>query len=258
MTDQSNIFDDTNTPAAEPAPAATPADNSVTPDSVFTDQLKAITNERGEQKYDTVPKALEGLRNAQEFIPQLQAQLDAKETELAQLREAATKHSAVEDVVSRLTASQSDATTVAQGLDEQGAAALFEQMLAKSVADQSAASNQQTVQEELVTKFGSAEAANKAVLSRAAELGTTAEELGRLSATNPLMVLEYFKTVQGVPSGSPENSSINSAGLLSQQPSDDGVKPPAKSLLAGASTKEQVAYMEKIKADVYKKFGVET
>lgn len=252
----SNVFTDPQNSDAGTQDPKVPSSPSVSPDSVFTDQLAAIKNERGEQKYDDIPKALEGLQHAQEYIPQLKSQLEAKEQELAQLREAVTKHETVEDVVSRLTASQAATTTTEQSLDEQGVAALFEQLLTKRESTLSLKANQETVQNELVSAFGSAEAANKAVVAKAAELGTTAEEIGKLSAQNPKMVLELFKTVQKAPSAAPPTPSVNSDGFLAQNTAQEGLTRPEKSLLAGATYKEQLEYLRKVKEDVYKKFDI--
>jgi hypothetical protein len=60
MADQPNVFSSEETP--QNVPAST---------NVFEDQLKQIKNETGEQKYDSVPKALEALQHSQSFIGQL-------------------------------------------------------------------------------------------------------------------------------------------------------------------------------------------
>ena len=253
MTDQS-VFNDKPQNNSDTTPAVSPP--SVPADSVFKDQLAAITNERGEQKYDDIPKALEGLRNAQEHIPQLQSKLDVQEQELARLREAAAKHESVEDVVARLAASQANTDTPEVGLDEQKASALFEQLLTRREGVQTSQANQESVQNELVTKFGSGEAANKAVIEKAKELGTTAEEIGKLSAQNPKMVLALFQSVSGAPTGSPPNPSVNSDAFLTQKTEEKGLQRPEKSLLAGATYKEQLAYLKQVQAEVYKKFDV--
>ena len=259
MTDQSNIFnqDKGNTDNSD-ASKSDASQSSVSQDSVFGDQLASIKNERGEQKYDDLSKALEGLKHSQEYIPQLKSQLEKQDAELAQLRELAAKQEAVEDVVSRLTASQSNADTSVQGLDEQGAAALFDQMLNQRNAAASAEANQVAVQKELVSKFGSPEAANKAVMARATELGTTAENIGKIASENPKMALELFKDTKASPSGSPSASTVSSEALLSNQAPSEGLKRPDKSLLAGATSREQMDFMKKIQEEVYRKHGIET
>jgi len=258
MTDPSNVFQDPDKKDITPGTPDPVVPPSVPSDSVFKDQLAAITNERGEQKYDDIPKALEGLRNAQQHIPQLQTELDAAKVELSALREAAARHESVEDVVARLAASQANTDTSATGLDEQKASALFDQLLTQRESAQASQTNQETVQNELVTKFGSTEAANKAVVEKAKELGTSAEELGKLSAQNPRMILELFKSVSGTPSGAPPTPSVNTDGFLSKKEEEHGLVKPEKSLLSGATFKEQLAYLQKVREDVYKKHGVTT
>lgn len=256
MTDQSVFQNNLENNSGTQDPVV--PNTSVPSDSVFKDQLAAIKNERGEQKYDDIPKALDGLRNAQEHIPQLQSKLDVQEQELAALREAAAKHESVEDVVARLAASQANPNTPEVGLDEQKASALFEQLLTQREGALASQANQSTVQQELVTKFGSGEAANKAVIEKAKELGTTAEEIGKLSAQNPKMVLALFQTVSGAPSGSPPTPSVNSDSFITPKTEEGGLKRPEQSLLAGATYKEQLAYLKQIQAEVYKKFDVTT
>lgn len=257
MADQpTGIFNDNEGVDPETPPSTPPA--SVPADTDVATILAAIKNERGEQKYDNLPKALEGLLHAQDYIPQLKTQLTAQEQELAQLREKLAKTESVDEVVARLTASQASTTTTETGLDEQKAAALFEQLLSQREVTQRSSANQETVQSALVTQFGTPEAANKAVIEKAKELGTTAEEIGKLSSQNPKMVLELFKSVQGAPTGAPPTPSVNTDGFLSQVKPETGLTKPTKSLLAGATYKEQKAYLDQVRDEVYKKFGVTT
>jgi len=184
--------------------------------------------------------------------------MQKKDDELAQLREAVAKHESVEDIVSRLNSSQAPTETSVQGLGQEETAALFEQLLTNRDVKATQSGNMKTVQDALVATFGDAKAANEAVVAKAAELGTTAKALGDLSKVSPKMVLEYFKDVQSAPTGAPATSSINSDGFQTQQNADGGLKRPKKSLLAGATSREQAAFMKEIQAEVYKKFNVET
>lgn len=259
MTDQSSVFSTEVKEGEGVTTTSTSSTNAASPvkDDLAT-LLESIRNERGEQKYDNPLKALEGLRHAQEFIPQLKSKVTEQEQELIKLREALAKHESVEDVVARLTASQATTVTSESGLDEQKVSALFDQLLSKRETTLRTKANQEAVQEELVTKFGNIEAANKAVIAKAKELGTTAEEIGVLSSQNPKMVLELFKAVQAVSTGSPPSTTVNSDGFLSKKTETEGLKPPSKSLLAGATYKEQKAYLDQVRAEVYRKYGVTT
>src|SRR3989304_5674023 len=98
MADQPNIFAD------QVAPQVTPEQQTQAPvvDTTYADLLKTIQNEQGQQKYDSLPKALEGLAHAQQYIPQLKTELQTKEQELITLREELAKRPAVDAVVTRL------------------------------------------------------------------------------------------------------------------------------------------------------------
>ena len=258
MSDPTDIFTSNEENPGEGEPTTNPDSQTPTasPEQQYQDLLNAIRNERGEQKYTDIPKALEGLKNAQEYIPQLKTQLQEREEELARLREELTRKSAVEDVVSQLGTSQTKPNTTDASLDEQKATALFEQLLEQRSAKEAAMSNQQAVTNKLVETFGSQEAAKKAIASKAAELGTTAEEIGQLSMRNPSLVLELFKTVQGGSKSTPPKATVNTDAFLGQPAKENSLQPPTKSLLAGATYKEQLEYLRQVRADVYKKHGI--
>ena len=256
-TDQS-VFQSTEEIKEGGASTTTPPNESVPNGSVFNDQLASIKNEHGGQKYDDIPKALEGLRNAQEYIPQLQSKLDEQDSELARLREAVSKQEAVEDVVARLKGEQEEANTTAQSLSPEEVSAIVERTLTSRESASAATNNVNSVQEALVSQFGSTEAANKAVIEKAKELGTSPEDIGKLSSNNPKMVLALFSNVQSAPNGAPANSSINSDGFVTQAQQNAELKRPEKSLLAGSTSKELKEFMQQVKADVYKKNNVET
>ena len=87
MPDQASIFNEQN-PATQPTQNG---DN--TPGAQGSNDLAnllgSIKNERGEPKYKSVEDALVGLRNAQEYIPQLTQKLSTQELELKAAREEA-------------------------------------------------------------------------------------------------------------------------------------------------------------------------
>lgn len=221
--------------------------------STFEDHLKAIKNERGEQKYENLEKALEALKVSQEFIPTLKSQLAEKDEEIKRLKEIADKAASVEDLVSRLTSSPEKQTTPASTFDEQKAAALFKQMMERTNSDQIRKSNLQAVTSNLVNRFGSPDTALKAIKEKAESLGTTSEALRTLAADNPNLVLALFPEAT---KGSPSPAGVNTAGFMGRQP-DTELKRPEKSLLAGATYKDQVEFLRQIRQDVYKKHGID-
>lgn len=252
MTDQSNVF--SSNPAPEqPSPQAQQQPSVTDP---FVDLLKVVKNENGEQKYDSVPKAIEGLAHAQQYIPQLKAELQQKDLELAQLRAQLSQTQSLEDVVSRLTASQQQAQVkdeppVTSGLDEQAVMNLVKNVLSQTEQQKSAQSNILQVQNTLKAKYG--EKTIEVLDAKASELGTTRQQLGELASKNPALVLALFGTQ--APNGvKPTTTSVTIPS--SYQPPREELKRPEKSLLSGATSREQAEFMKKIKADIHAKYGV--
>lgn len=223
----------------------------------FANQLMDIKNEKGEPKYANLSVALDALKHSQEFIPQLQAQKAQYEAELAQLKEELAKRSAVEDVVARLSSQRqpevpqptSEATKV---LDETQIQDLMMRTLTQREQAQVAQSNTLEVSNALTAKFG--DKAKEVVDAKAKELGLTPQQLGKLAESSPKAVLSWFNTsYSSAPSGSPVRSSVH---LPSTAPEQE-LKRPEKSLLAGASSKDVMEFMRKVKEDVYRKNGID-
>jgi type II secretory pathway pseudopilin PulG len=251
MPDQANVFEDAVIAPITQEPVKEPSQS--TP---YEDLLKSIQNEQGQQKYDSLPKALEGLQHAQQYIPQLRAELQSKEQELATMRSELEKRSSVEEVVSRLTAQQkdrlgSDTPSVASGLDEQAVLQLVQQALGQAKQQDQAQSNTAQVQQALSSMYG--EKSREVVEQKAKELGTTPAELGKLASQNPAMVLALFNA-KGSPSVKPTTGSAHlSSTYQTERPA---LERPVKSLLSGATSKDQAAYMKRIKDEVYAKYNI--
>jgi hypothetical protein len=219
------------------------------------DLLKTVLNERGEPKYSSLEEAFKGLANAQTYIPQLKTELDTKEQELSRLREELAKRQSVEEVVSRLTTAQQQQpqVTTSGAFDEQGIDALISSKLSAYEQQKLQKTNVEFVQGELVKIYG--DKTKELVAAKAFELGMTAEELGTMAATKPKAVLSWFGQSTQHNTYSPNtHSSVNTSKF--QQAPQEPVGRPEKSLLAGASTKDQVEYMRKIRAEVYSKHGI--
>lgn len=249
MADQPNVFD-SNTPV-EPQQVQQP---SVT--DPYVDLLRMVKNENGDTKYDSIPKAIEGLVHAQQYIPQLKTELQQKEAELAALKAQLTQTQSLEEVVSRLTATQQQAQVkdeppVTGGLDEQAVVNLVKNFLSQSEQQKSAQSNVQKVQEALSNKYG--EKTVEVLEAKAKELGTTRQKLGELASENPNLVLALFGTQ--APNGAKPTTTSQTIPS-SYQPPREELKRPEKSLLSGSTSKQQTEFMRKIKADVYAKYGI--
>lgn len=254
MADQptDNIF--AEAPAQPTSQPAAPAP-VVDPNAQYADLLGSIKNENGQPKYDSLPKALEGLAHAQNYIPQLKTELQSKEQELQQLREELARRSAVEDVVTRLTAQQKDQQEmgkppVTSGLDESAVLELVQRALGQAKQQDQAQMNQQQVQQALLAKYG--EKSREMIEHKAKELGTTPAELGQLASRNPAMVLALFNAAPNA--GAKPTTGGQVTPLQSAAPAP--LEKPTKSLLSGSTSRDQTEYMQKIKADVYARLGV--
>lgn len=244
MADQPNAFE---------TPQVTPEQQPAQP-SAFDDQLKMIKNEAGEQKYDSLPKALDALAHSQAYIPQLKTELSTKEQEIVKLQEELAKREAVGDVVEKLTAQQAqpEVTPQVSGLDEQKAVELFNQLTAQQQAAQTASSNEAAVSQALHAKYG--DKMQDAVTAKAAELGMSIESLKQLSQSSPQAALQLFQV-----SGGTAPSATTGSVSIPPTPQEETLQvPEGKSLLRGASTKDQVEFLQKIRENVYKKYDVQT
>lgn len=254
MADQPNLFSDQ---APQDTPAVQQPTSTSSVDSQLADLLSGIKNESGQQKYDSVPKALEGLAHAQQYIPQLKTELSQKGSEIAQLRAELEKRAAVEDVVTRLTATQKETQDQGtppstSGLTEEAVLQLVQNMLGQQKAKDQATSNQAQVQQALTQKFG--EKSREVVEAKAKELGVTPQKIGQLASENPALVLALFNTAPSTPVKPTTGSQHIPATYIPETPK---LERPAKSLLSGSTSAQQKEFMQKVKADVYAKLGVQ-
>lgn len=231
----------------------------VQPESAFADQLAAIRNERGEPKYKDLPTALEALKHSQEFIPQLKSEKERLEQELDQLREELSKRSTVEEVMEKLTATGVKQETQPQEvpqISQEDIIKLLEQVVPNYITQREeqtkAQQNILTVDKSLKEAFG--EKVQEVVLRRSQELGVSPKELEQLSAKSPQMVLQLFD-LKPQAKVKPTTSSVNIPPINQPQ---QGLQKPAKSLLSGASSKEQAEYMRQVREQVYARHGVQS
>lgn len=246
MTDQS-VFDSTATPATPPQDQGQP--------NAYEDLLKTIVNEQGQPKYANLSEALKALQHAQSYIPEVKSQLTQREQEVLRLQAELEQRQSIEDVVSRLAKpnqpNAQDNPPASSGLDESAVMKLVQQTLERQQQLTAAQANQAQVEQALKAKFG--EKTKEVVQQRAAELGLTPQALGELSSKSPQAVLALFNT-QGTHSPQPTRSSVNIPPT--RQPGSPPIERPTKSLLTGASTKDQMEYMAKIRQKIYDENGI--
>lgn len=243
MTDQSNLFQPTNSPAVDqqPNPATDP----------LQDLLASIKNEQGVPKYKDVPTALSALQHSQSFIDQLKREKAEQDAKLAQLQAELEKRQAVEDVVNRLSQPSSNAaTTNTEVITPEQIAKIVQEQLQQTTAITQKEANLRKVNETLISRFG--DKAGEVLKAKATELGMTVAELGELAQKTPQAVLAYFPVAQR---DTPPSSGINTSGFQSTVV-DTELPNPSKSILSGASSKEQAAFMAQIRQAIHAKYGV--
>lgn len=247
MGDQS-VFSDNNE-QQEQQSQTTDNNNSQSGD-IYADQLKTIVNEDGQQKYGTVDKALEALKHSQSFIPTLQSEKTALEAEVVKLREQVAQNKGVQDVVDELSnrqqSNQSDHSETPLG--EERIAEIVANALKQRDTVNVQSGNAQKVEEALKGKFG--DKTKEVIVAKAKELGTTPAKLGELAKDSPEMVLALF-------SAKPTQSSATTTSYnFNSDPQKETLQRPEKSLLSGATNKEQLEFMQKVRAEVYAKYDI--
>lgn len=211
MSDQTSIFEAPNS-ATQPIP---PSDTgNVTPpvtSDPLADLLKDIKNEKGEPKYRDPLEALNGLKHAQEFIPQLKSQLTDKESEISRLREEVNRLKEVEASVAQLTQQQSTSPpTAATGVTEEQIADLVARTMTKKDNENLQKQNLATVVSTLQSVLGAD--AEKTFYAKAAEFGMSQEEINVLAATKPKAVLTMFG-INGTTAPKAQSTPNNTGGL---------------------------------------------
>ena len=229
-------------------------------DDTYASYLDNIKNEEGKRKYDSIPKALEGLVNAQQYIPKLKAEKEALELELNKLKEEAGKAASVEEVIKRLQANQATPpasnqgtppVTQPEGLNEEAIAKLVQGVLEKERAQTSAQSNLGQVTNKLIEKFG--DKANDVIKQKASEVGMSVESIKSLASQSPQAALAIFGLQAGTKGSNPTTGGISMP--LTTAPTTD-VPTPQKSMLLGASNKDVIAYMREIRKAIDAKHGI--
>lgn len=251
MTDQS-VFT-----ASTPAPQEQ-QQNSQNIDA-FANQLAAIKNENGQQKYSNVEKALEALAHSQGYIPELKTEIQAREEIINALKSELEKKQSMEDLISRLANAQAPTqqpatpAQVAQGLDQNSVVDLVKKVLEDTNQAQSFKANVDKTQSVLLSKFG--DKTTEVVAAKAKELGLTPQKIGELAGQSPAAVLAMFGLQTNTSGPSVTTGSVSIPGY--KQPDHQPLERPKKSLLSGAKSRDQAAYMRQIRDEVYRKHGIE-
>ncbi|MGL4584094.1 MAG: hypothetical protein ACRCVU_14075 [Flavobacterium sp.] len=218
-------------------------ENTTTSSNPYDTLLAEIKNEAGQPKYQSVEVALQSLKASQEYIPQLKQKESALEAELAQLKAELEKRKTVEETVERLAAQQQPVvkeTPSISGLDENAVLGILAKRDALNVAN----ANINKVQETLVGKYG--DKAIEVLNQKSIELGISVQAIKDIAATSPAAALALFGQAATTKMVSPVSSSFS----VPMQKKEDALQRPVKSLLSGASTADQIAFMRQIKAKI--------
>lgn len=238
MTDQSSIFGNTNSSTQTNQQTDSTQSNAQANTDIAT-LLSSIKNERGEQKYADLPSALEGLRNAQEFIPNLRTQLTEKEQEIERLRAAAERAAELERTISELTANQNQGqNTSAPVLDESVVADLVNRTLTQREQQALAQANLAKVTSTLQSVFGSD--AEAKFYGKAKELGMSVQEINALAAKSPAAVLTMLGVSQAANNtqtqSKPTTGTVNTAAFTPNNESFIGRN--TKQVIVGATSQD--------------------
>lgn len=245
MTDQSNLFNQNTNPVVDQQP------NQPVLQDALQDLLASIKNEQGLPKYKDAHTALDALKHSQAFIDQLKTEKQQQEAELARLKAELEKRQAVEEVVNRLSQNQSNAAqTNTEVLTPAQVAELVQNQLQADRLRSDKEQNLLKVNQTLIQRFG--DKAAEALKNKAQELGITVQALGELAQQSPQAVLAYFPVTQ---QPNAQQATLNTAAFQNAPQTFD-IPAPSKSLLSGASSKDQAAYMKEIRDAIYKKYGV--
>lgn len=233
---------------------------NATEENPVADLLKGIVTEDGRQKYASIEDALKALAHAQKFIPELQGENSLYKQELEELKKKIEAVSNVDEVVERLLEKRNqtekkEEPKVENQTETPNIEEAFEQFLAKREAANSFKANVESVTGELRKRFG--DKAAEATAARLSELGMDNSSIEQLAGKNPRAALELLLPNSTKTSAPATGTSVNTAKFI-DKPEEKPIEKPSKSMLAGASSKEQTDYLRSVKESVFKRLGVET
>lgn len=240
-------------PTTQEAPEVTNTSSA----DIFAHQLMSIKNERGEPKYNSIETALDALKHSQEYIPQIKSEAERWKAEAERLQAELAQRASIEDTISKFTTQRtpeapSTTTEAPKALDESAVEAMLQRALTAREQKQLAEQNLSAVSAQLTQKYG--EKAKEVLASKAAELGMSMESVKQIASSSPSAVLAWFNTSSPAPSGAPVRSTVS----LPDTPRDAELKSPSKSLLRGASSKDQIEFLKKIREEVYRKHDIDS
>lgn len=260
MSDPSSVFDQENNQEQDnaqkqPTQGGQEQPNDTTQTPSYADRLAKIVNERGEPKYKDVETALDALGHSQQYIQQLQRELDEARAAREAEQQEEDRLRQVEESLRRLAESQQNNQPTPpefQGLTEEQIDSLLKNRLNEHEQQKLAQENVRKVSEAIRTQYG--EKTQETVAQKAEAYGLSPQEFEQMAAKSPQMVLDIFGVKPHQPKQS-FSSSVNIPPINPQQ--ESSLTPPEKSLMKGASDKDIMDYMKRVQAEVYRRHGIE-
>jgi hypothetical protein len=132
-------------------------------------------------------------------------------------------------------------------------ATLVQKILNQNKTESNRDTNTKSVTKALADKYGTE--AEKEFYGKAEALGMTQEAFNDLAATSPKAVLAFFGDIKQDTSLTKGTQNVNHS--FQKPPNSGKVDKSEKSVMAGASTRDLVAEMNRHKTAVYAKHGVQ-
>ena len=215
MSTDSSIFGDAGSTQNQTNTQTSPAGSQSQSPDVLATLLSGIKNERGEQKYRTAEDALKALGHSQNFIPQLQGQLDQKTTELQAFQAQTAELDALKETVAKLTQKLTEApSNTGTMMSEDAIAEIVGRQLTANQKAEKEAQNKRSVAEALGKQFG--DKAAEVFYGKAQEMGMSQDQINALAASAPQAVLTMFGVNGGVAHKqtiNPPTGTVNTAGF---------------------------------------------
>lgn len=172
------------------------------------------------------------------------------------MREELAKNAGIEEVIARLSPQRapegSNTTTTPVALDEAAVQQMLQRALTAQESKKLAEQNLSAVRSALIDKFG--DKAADEVKNKAASLGLPMSEVDRIAATSPTAVLAWFNASSPASSSAPVRSTVS----LPSNGEPQKVSRPEKSVLRGASSKDQAEFMKRIRDEVFREHGIDS
>jgi len=221
---QNSNVDPTPEQQAPQAQESNPS-QQIDPNTLFANQLAAITSDDGRQKYADVNTALSSIPHAQSHIKSL-------ENQLAQMQEELNKRQGMEQVLERIQATQDTNAEPpsANSIDAAQLSELVNSQLNQREQAQAAMANEVAFSDSMREKFG--DKAIDVLGAKASELGISLDFMQSLAQKSPKAALKYFEDTPQ-PMAQPTTPSSQTDSLVVQTPEAQGKLDEARAKLFG-------------------------